>query len=156
MKINDSVFGVAFLLFGVLVLWNSSYLPTIPGQNVGPAAFPSLLAILLIVCGGLLTARGVTQSRNEALISLSPWTQSWPHVRSFLLVIAALVFYVMTSDYLGFHLCAFLIMMSLFLSLRVTWWKACLVAIGTIIVVHLLFYKMLRVPLPWGLMPALW
>ena len=40
----------------------------------------------------------------------------------------------------------------MFHALRVSWRTAALWAIGGTLVVHLAFYKLLRVPLPWGLL----
>jgi len=44
MKFNDAFSGLLLLLLAVAVLVNISAFPTIPGQNIGPAAFPGLLA----------------------------------------------------------------------------------------------------------------
>jgi putative tricarboxylic transport membrane protein len=156
MKISDTIFGTAFILLALLVLWSASSLKTIPGQDVGPSAFPSLVAILLIVCGGLLTLRGLRERTATSWISFNPWTQSLPRLRNFVLVIAGLIFYVLASDAIGFHICAMLILIPLFLSLEVSWPKALIIATAATIVVHLLFYKFLKVPLPWGLLPVLW
>ena len=54
MKINDAVFGALFLLLGVMVLVHVQGFPKIPGQPVGPALFPGLVAAGLAVCGILL------------------------------------------------------------------------------------------------------
>ena len=48
MKFNDALSGFLLLLLALAVLFNISSFPTIPGQNIGPAAFPGLLAWLLL------------------------------------------------------------------------------------------------------------
>jgi putative tricarboxylic transport membrane protein len=58
MRINDAVFGAVFLLLSLLVLWTIQGYPTIPGQKVGPAAFPGAIAIGLIICSLLLIRQG--------------------------------------------------------------------------------------------------
>jgi len=45
---------------------------------------------------------------------------------------------------------------AMMLSLRVRLVPALLVALGTSFVIHIAFYKGLRVPLPWGLLPVLY
>jgi len=44
----------------------------------------------------------------------------------------------------------------LFFALRVKPALALVLAIFVPLVIHLIFYKLLRVPLPWGLLPVLW
>jgi putative tricarboxylic transport membrane protein len=156
MKISDTIFGAAFVVLAFLVLWSASGLPNIPGQDVGPAAFPSVLAIILAGCGALLTVRGLKQRPVQGWIAFDPWTRSWPHLQNFSVLIAGLVFYILCSETLGFHLCAIIILTALFLSLRIHLLNAPAVAIGATFVVHLIFYKGLRVPLPWGVLPVLW
>ena len=58
MRINDAVFGVVLLALGVAVFWHVQSFPKIPGQNVGPALFPGIVAVGLIACG-LLGSSGV-------------------------------------------------------------------------------------------------
>ena len=48
MRFNDAVSGAALLALAIAILFNISTYPAIPGQSVGPAVFPGLLAILLI------------------------------------------------------------------------------------------------------------
>ena len=59
MKVNDAVFGAVFLALSLLVLWTIQGYPKIPGQNVGPAAFPGVVAGLLALCSLLLIVQGV-------------------------------------------------------------------------------------------------
>ena len=156
MKISDTIFGAAFFVLALLVLWSARGLPNIPGQDVGPWAFPGALAIILAGCSALLAVQGLKARPAQAWIAFDPWTRSWPHLRNFLTLIAGLLFYILFSEELGFHLCAIIILTALLLSLQITLPKALAVAVGTTLVVHLIFYKGLKVPLPWGLLPVLW
>jgi putative tricarboxylic transport membrane protein len=156
MKISDSIFGAVFVTFALLIFWSASSLPNIPGQDVGPWAFPGVLAILLAGCGGLLVLHGYKERAVQGWISFDPWTRSWPHLRNFLTLIAGLLFYILYSEELGFHLCAIVILTALLLSLQITLPRALAVAVGATLAVHLIFYKGLKVPLPWGLLPVLW
>ena len=49
-----------------------------------------------------------------------------------------------------------LILVSLFLALKVKPALAIPLALLLPVVIHLIFYKLLRVPLPWGVLPVLW
>ena len=65
-------------------------------------------------------------------------------------------FYIVAANTLGFIITATLILLALFLKLGVKPKVAFPVAIVTVFVIHLIFYKMLRVSLPWGVLPILY
>ena len=66
--------------------------------------------------------------------------------------IAAIVLYVLAAERVGFLIVAPLALLILFKALRVSWRASLLWAVGGTLVVHLAFYKLLRVPLPWGVL----
>lgn len=154
MKLSDTVWGVLLLALALAVLWNVQGFPRIPGQNIGPAAFPGLLAMLLAGCAIALIVRGARAGGRH--VSLGAWLRSPHHVANFLLTAGVLVFYIVAADTLGFIVCAVLILLALFLKLGVRLRLAVPVALAAAFVIHLLFYKMLRVTLPWGVLPVLY
>lgn len=121
-----------------------------PGQKFGPAWFPGLIALGLGVCGVVLVFSG-WRSRD-------PWLQfpEWMrHARSraaVIAVLAGLVFYILAADTLGFYLTAVIIVALWVRVLGSSWRMTIAVAIVAPSVIHLAFYKGLRVPLPWGLL----
>lgn len=157
MKFNDAISGLLLLLLAVAVLVNISSFPTIPGQNIGPAAFPGLLAWLLLLCSVLLIARALRTSTRQPLVELGAWLRSPYHLRNFLITLGCLVFYILASDFLGFLICAFAILCTMFWALQVRARLIVPVALGVTLLIHTIFYKGLRVPLPWGiLLPLQW
>ncbi|NCV69195.1 MAG: hypothetical protein EBW55_00515 [Betaproteobacteria bacterium] len=68
----------------------------------------------------------------------------------------ALFFYYFASEKLGFWLCAFVIVLTLAKSMGATFRSAILLGLSAPGVIHLIFYKLLRVPLPAGLLPFPW
>ena len=121
-----------------------------PGQNYGAALFPGLIAAGLGVCGALLVTRGL---RDKApLFELAPWTRVAPLAANFALVCAALVFYIFAAETLGFMVTGSLLLLALFLKLGVRPLIAVPVALVAVLGFHLLFYQLLRVPLPWGIL----
>jgi len=157
-KFNDALSGTALLALAIAILVNIQGFPMIPGQNIGPGAFPGLLAILLGGCAIALIVRGLREKRaHERWITPGPWLRSWPHLRSFLVTIGCLLFYILTSNWLGFLITAMLVLSAMFLTLGVRHRMILPVALIATLVIHTLFYKGLRVPLPWGvLMPFAW
>jgi putative tricarboxylic transport membrane protein len=71
-------------------------------------------------------------------------------VGSAFVIMAVIGFYIAAADKLGFLIVAPLGLLAVFRALRVGWGPSLAWAIGGTIVVHVAFYKLLRVPLPWG------
>jgi putative tricarboxylic transport membrane protein len=67
-------------------------------------------------------------------------------------VVAGLVFYVLAADALGFHITAAALLLVWSRLLGAAWKLALPVALAATLVIHLAFYKLLKVPLPWGLL----
>ena len=71
--------------------------------------------------------------------------------------VACLLFYIFASDFLGFLICGILILSAMFAALEVRAKWILPIAVVVTFVVHTIFYKGLRVPLPWGLFtPIQW
>jgi putative tricarboxylic transport membrane protein len=152
MKLNDAIFGFLLLLLGGAVLVAVQSYPKIPGQPVGPALFPGIIAAGLCIAGLLLVARGWRLRQALAWLAWDDWVRSPRHIAALAVLLASIVFYILASDLLGFLIVAPLILLALFLVLRVRPWHAVGIAIVATLVVHFAFYKLLRVPLPWGVL----
>jgi putative tricarboxylic transport membrane protein len=150
MKFNDALFGVLLIIFGAAIGWHISSYPEMSGQKFGPAVFPGMIAAGLAACGLLLALRTVRV--RAPVFEIAAWTRSPVLASNFALICAALIFYIVAADTLGFLITGTLLLFALFRKFGVSALQAALVAPGSAIVIHLLFYKMLRVPLPWGLL----
>jgi len=151
MKLNDAIFGLLLLVLGITVLVVVQEFPKIPGQQVGPALFPGLIAAGLCVGGLLLLIRGWRERASVPWLTLQDWVRSPRHLLAFCELIGAIVFYMLVSEKLGFFLSSIIILSALFYVLRVPLAKSVLVAVVATLVIHFAFYKLLRVPLPWGI-----
>ena len=157
MKFNDAVSGAALLALAIAILVNVSGFPAIPGQSIGPGVFPGLLAVLLAICAVLLILKGLAATRHEAWIESGDWMKSAVHLRNFIITIGCLVFYIFASEVIGFLLCGVIILSSMFWALAVRRGLIVPLAVLITLVIHSVFYKGLRVPLPWGvLQPLQW
>ena len=155
MKLNDAVFGLVLALLGAAVLAAIQGYPKIPGQPVGPALFPGLIAAGLCVTGVLLVAKGLRHRAQQPWVVWEDWVRSPRHVLGFATLVAVIVFYILASDWLGFLLTAPVVLAALFLVLRVPPARAVLIALVATLLVHFAFYKLLRVPLPWGVLKGI-
>ena len=152
MKFNDAVFGVVLAALSAVILIHIQAFPKTPGQNVGPALFPGMLAAGIGIGGLILMARGWAARSSIPWLTLAAWTRSPRHVLACLLVIVSLVFYILAANTLGFLVTATLILVALFAVLRVPLRWNLPVAVIVSLAIHFAFYKMLKVPLPWGLL----
>ena len=134
-------------MLGGVVLWHIQGYPAMPGQKFGPAWFPGLIAVGLILCGVLLAAR----SQKDVLVAFPDWIRSPRAVAGVASVIAGLLFYVIAADWLGFYLTALAIQIVWMRVLGASWRLTLPVAVIATVVIHLSFYKLLRIPLPWGI-----
>jgi putative tricarboxylic transport membrane protein len=155
-KLNDAIWGALFLVLGGAILIHVQAFPTIPGQKVGPALFPGLIAIGLAVCGLLLVLRGMRASRSgdarTPWIAVEPWIRSPRHALAFALFVGANVFYLVAVDRLGFLITATLYLVILLWALRAKLAYIVPIALGCTLCIHYAFYKLLKVPLPWGVL----
>ena len=157
MRVNDAVFGFLLMALGAAVLWAVQGFPKIPGQPVGPALFPGLIAVALCACGLLLVWRGLRERARQPWLAWDDWVRSPRHIAALAVLLGSIVFYIVAAQRLGFLPVAALILWALFTVLRVAPLRALLIAVVAALLVHLAFYKLLRVPLPWGVLtPYAW
>lgn len=156
MRLGDAPIGAAFLGLAVAVLWHVRDFPPAPGQPYGPALFPGLIAAGLAMASLLLMVsawRPGRQTSEEQAASVAGGTRAEaPRWLPFTATVGALIGYVALVDRLGFILTAFLMLCSLFAAYRVRLALIAPVAAGATLLVHAAFYKLLKVPLPWGLL----
>ena len=161
MKFNDAVWGALFVLFAGVLLIHVQAFPNIPGQNVGPGLFPGTIAVGIGVCGLVLIVRGVRArlSRDEGSewLWLPPWLKSVRHVLALAVGVGVNVFYLLAVDRLGFIFTGFIYLLAFMWVLQVRLVRAIPIAFVMTLLIHYAFYKMLKVPLPWGVLtPYAW
>lgn len=174
MKINDALSGLLVALFAVAIYMSSAALPAM-GQDIGPNVFPQALAGGFMICAVLLVIRGLRGLRKASAshgqdsaaavgddqdarwFTVPEWVGN-RHARfAFLLIPVSLVFYIWVSEPLGFLPTAFVLLMVLFLTFRTRVAMAVPVALASALGIHYIFYKLLKVPLPWGILqPVAW
>ncbi len=156
MKINDAVWGAFFLLLGVAILVHVQSFPAMSGQKIGPALFPGTIAAGLCVCALLLIARGLSVRRlggdGAGWLAGDAWLRSPRHILAFLLVIGVNVFYILVVDRLGFIPTGVIYLGVLFAVFGVRLRNNLALALIVTLGIHYSFYKLLKVPLPWGLL----
>jgi putative tricarboxylic transport membrane protein len=144
------VSGAALIALAALILWHIQGFPEMPGQKFGPAWFPGLVAGGLGLCGVGLIGGGLR--RRGPWLALPDWMRRARPRLAVAAVLGGLLFYVLAAQALGFYLTALLIVVIWMRVLGAAWRVALPVAALATLVIHLSFYKLLRIPLPWGVL----
>ena len=172
MKVSDRITGLMLVVLGALAYWGGSKLPPVPGQQVGPDVFPMVIGAALVICGVLIMIGvGRTVEEEEKIVTSASGEVAKADavepdngfVAGFvaggwkvLLPPAALFFYYFASERLGFWLTATVMIFALAWSQGAKLKWAAMLAVLSPMFVHLVFYKLLRVPLPAGILNFPW
>ncbi len=139
----DRLSGTILVLLGLFVVWERRVLPLGTHNQPGPGYFPLLLAILLIIFGGILIARG---GLTRAFRSLS-WSEA-PHA---IAILACSVFATLFMERVGYRITMIIILGFLLGAMeRIRLWQALTLTFGLALGSFWLFDSLLRVPLPRG------
>ena len=149
MQRTDRWAGLALALLGIAVMASARAFPNVPGQKLGAGFLPMLVGAGLLLCAVALVVRSL---RAAAYAGQGAAEERREHFGSSLVIIGAVVGYIVLADRVGFLIVAPLCLIATFLALRVKLSHALLWALAGTIVVHVAFYKLLRVPLPWGVL----
>jgi len=161
-KLPDWLIGAVLFALSMAVLWHVRTFPDIPGQQYGAALFPGLAAtglgiaaLGLVVTGLLRRRRAAPTAAADASGDPDPMTaRRW---LALLLSVGSIVFYIVAAESLGFILTGVLILVVMMWAYGSRPALIVPVAIIATLLVHTGFYKLLRVPLPWGvLQPIAW
>ena len=155
MKFNDALWGAALLALGGALLLHVQGFPAMPGQRIGPAVLPGAIAVGLGACGVLLVVQGLRnrlRAGASAWVELPDWFASAPHLRGFVVLVAVNLLYLAAAQRLGFVLTGVIYLAGLMAVLRVPLWRSLWLAAVLTLLVHFVFYKLLRVSLPWGVL----
>ena len=153
MQRHDRIIGLLLTLLGAAVFVSARSFPNVPGQKLGAATLPLVVATGLMVCGLALVARGWREARGvrSANPPRDAPARSEEHFGSPLVILASIAVYVALSEPLGYLLVAPVSLLIGFRALRVRWGHAIGWSVAVTAFVHLAFYKLLKVPLPWGI-----
>jgi len=148
---KDYIGGGLFMALGVF-LWSMTFqFPVLDDAHPGPSLFPRVLGTLLIFFGAMVVysgwrSRGIKEETNpdEEKIPLNYFNP--------ILVIILIGVFIALANKLGFIITGVAILFTLMTKLRVSLLKSSIVSIALVCFVYVIFSKLLRVPLPMGLL----
>lgn len=147
------------MVFAIAVVAHAQTFPVLGGMAYGPGLFPSVIGSGIGIAGLVLAVGGLIRRRREG----GPWiviSEAWRAPRTVLrvaVILGSLIFYVLVSERLGFHITGALIIAAAMSCLEVAPRWISLFSLAVPFLTHYVFYSLLRVPLPWGLLtPIAW
>lgn len=152
MRLNDAILGALIVAVGLAILFGAAELPGMPGQDVGPALFPSIIGCGFLACGAVIGNRGIRRWSAEPAISVADWFGGHRKIVAGVWLVGGMVVYIATFDTIGFIVLSVVYTGGLMLILGVRLHAAALWSIGSTIFVFELFTRMLYVPLPGGIL----
>jgi putative tricarboxylic transport membrane protein len=175
MKSNDVPIGAGLLVLSLLILWHVSTFPPAPGQPYNAALFPGIAAAGLAIASIMLIVSGLRKRSDEKAVSDPARDAELEELAAtqdvevletakvpsrklaMILTAGAIVFYLLAANFLGFIITGTIILAALMWSYGVAFKVLVPVAILAALLIHTAFYKLLSVPLPWGvLQPLAW
>lgn len=150
-RFHDGVLGGLAIAAGAVVLTVAHGFPEMPGEP-GPALFPALAAIGLLVCGAVLVVAHWRAGVPEVWMQTPDWLRRPRAAAAVAFIVAALAFCSVSMETVGFLPCAVVLVTGLLALLKERWPVAVTVGVSSALVVHTIFYAGLRVALPWGLL----
>lgn len=161
MHLPDRVTGLFLVGLGAAAAYGGWKLPPVPGQPVGPNVFPLVIGVGLALCGLAIAFEiGHSFEEEEEIVPFEGGAAPAPRGKLYglraLLPPALLLFYVLAADRLGFIVTAALIVLATSTALGARWKLSLPLTVLAPIAIHLIFSKLLRVPLPIGLLPMPW
>jgi putative tricarboxylic transport membrane protein len=150
MRLTDRLIGAGAIAAGAAIFAATLRFPHLQDGAPGPALFPQILAVLMVLFGAML---GLGRDRAAAPAETPPARSDVRRARqNVALVFAAIIAFIVVAPIVGFLLTTAAILFALM------WWlgspamRAALAAAGLTLFVYVIFGKVLRVPLPLGLL----
>jgi putative tricarboxylic transport membrane protein len=139
----DRLSGAFLVLVGLFVVWERRVLPLGTTSHPGPGYVPLLLAILLIVFGAILIARGKGARPLHSL--------GWPEAPHAVAILGCCIFTTLFLETIGYRLTMLIVMGFLFgVMERIKIWLTLVLTFSFSLGTFWLFDSLLRVPLPRG------
>jgi putative tricarboxylic transport membrane protein len=152
-RVNDVISGLVLIVLALAMITLTLSFPAFPGQKYGPALFPRILGVGVIICGVFIIATGVRTRMRRAgapWVEIAPWVHEPWRLGSFLLTLALLALYILVSETVGFILICLAFLGALLLWLGVRPIPALVVTVIATLSIQYFFGTLLRVPLPRG------
>jgi len=150
MRFHDAINGLFFILLGLAVLLVSSSFPTMPGQDIGPSSFPTIIGAGLMVGGAIIGVIGLRQTQPKKLVTLAPGWRQPMHLATVAFCILGSLLLAINFESIGFPLGALVMCTGIYLLSGLRRPMPFAIVLVFIAVLTLVMTRLLYVPLPMG------
>lgn len=150
MWVSDAVFGAVLLLLAAAIVVLAQAFPEMPGQDYGPALFPTLIAAGFGLSGLVLLARTLPRVRAEGLFHVRGWEGGWGRLGDVLLIVGGLIVWILVWNPVGFLAGATAYASVLMIRFRGRPLSSVAVGLVLALAIDWGFRRLLLVPLPLG------
>ena len=154
---RDMIVGAALIALALAMIWGARGFPSVRAMPYGPDLFPSIIAggLILSALGIFLEAyRGAAPDRSGEAPDEAVGRRGALAFAAVALIVAGVA---LLLPILGFHITAALALAAATRIYGGGWILAVVLALTGSVVLHYVFYSILRVVLPWGLLaPIAW
>ncbi len=153
MRFSNLVIGAFFIALAIGIIFLSAGFDASAGQRFGPGLFPTCTALLMGAAGSALFIKALLQREVRPWVELADWWREKRLVLNGASIFVTLFLYLFFSEVVGFLILVPLLLWGLIALLWGRVWTALVIGVLASLGIHLFFVELLKVPLPWGLVP---
>ena len=154
MKRYNLIFSIILIVIVVLIYqWSINFPENTPGSGLGPGFFPRILIIMMLFISIYLIATSIIKKKKEKSVSVGFNVNK---LKKPILIVCLTILYTITLNYLGFLLDTIIYLIITSILFGNKYLQSLLFSIIFTFLVYLIFKKMLRVPLPPGILGIAW
>lgn len=154
---KEHIIGTLCIILGTVVLILTKSFPKGAASNMqltGPAFFPNLLSVILIIIGVYEIIIGFVSKETQPYYS---FTQLWRNIRqpksiTILVIIGMLIFFLAFINLLGFYAISLIFLLVVLWRLNIVWWKNLISSFVFLGIIYLIFGKLFTITLPSGIL----
>jgi hypothetical protein len=148
-KRYDRTCSIIFLIFALIVIWQSFLMPVGRLSKPGPGFLPLWVGIILALLSAFLWIEAGLRKSAPVQVQFLTGEGRWS---SALFTVGSLLAYALLIEFLGFIICTLLLLIFLFRFVgNQKWWLVFTETVLVTIVTHVIFKVGLKVQLPIGL-----
>lgn len=148
---RDAVTGLVLLLVGMAMFAGAQGFAPAAGLTYGAGFFPKIVSCGMAVSGILIVLGDLRRGRSGRI------RMDWPGIGRIALLVALIAGYALALDPLGYHLSTVALLFAVALFYGAGWRASAVLAVTATVILHLIFYSVMKVSLPWGvLLPVAW
>lgn len=148
---REALTGSVVLLAGVAMFLGAQGFTPAAGLQFGAGFFPKIVSSGMALSGALIILGNIRHRQADRVVI------DWRGLCRIALLVALIAGYGLVLDPLGFHISTIALLFVAAIYFGATWLASAILSVLATLILHLLFYTVMSVSLPWGvLLPYSW